>query len=178
MSDLSRRLATLTHQSARQYPGGITAIAEILKVEDGRALSTIYQDLSKNMRQTPDGKMREPALKVSDMIRIMELTGDLAPLYAILAHFSLSASSFANATPNAPTLEAEMLQDYPALVHFHKAATAYRDGNIMSEALIAAHEASVSEINQSLTSAIDEARTGVRSVGKTDSGRLLNNISF
>lgn len=148
MSEISQRIARLVHNAASSYPGGIAAIAPRL-MEDGRAERTVYQDLNPQPRKLGDGRMKAPCTKVDDMVRVMEITGSLEPLYALCSHFGC-VPTFLNAfEPDAPTVEEEMLQDYPAVVAFHEAIKAFRRGEVEFETVLARLEGALLDLRQS-----------------------------
>ena len=60
---------------------------------------------------------------------IMKASRDISALRLMASEFGCSLSC-ADDEPNAPTLEAEALQDYPPLVAFHEGCKLYRQGKI------------------------------------------------
>lgn len=60
--------------------------------------------------------------------------------------------------PDAPTVEAEMLQDYPALVEFHKACQEHIEGRIDLVTLDAKEDAAISDIRQTFAKAVEKAQ--------------------
>lgn len=149
MNDAERKVTELTQNALLRYPGGMRAAIRVMGLE--RAYSTIVGDLNPNSMQ---GR-----LKVDTLIKTMEITGDLSPLHFLNGHFGQSATSFLNDTPDAPTVEAEMLQDYPALVNYHNAVKDYTAGKTkdLTES-IEFLEAARRELNETLNKAIEERK--------------------
>lgn len=161
MSEVSQRIARIMHRQCCQYPGGIQSIARILSQEDGRAESTIYNDLSPNMKQRPNGEMKEPQPKVSDLIRVQELVGNLDALNALNAHFGMIAVSMGAIHPDMPTVETEMLQDVPSVVELHKAIDEYLAGKCGQEKVLAALDFATQDLRQTVVRAFeDEPKSG------------------
>lgn len=120
MEDPSRTVTRLISQACSQYPGGLRAVVNLIRQHDGdrpRSESTLYADFNPNPTST--GK-----LKVRDLMQAMEITGNHGVLRYMAAHFGYSLTSLTSVEPDAPTLEGEMLQDYPAVVAFHEAIQA------------------------------------------------------
>lgn len=165
MADISHRVAQLMHSAASQYPGGITALAPRL-MEDGRAERTVYQDLSPYPRKLGDGRMKPPSPKVADMVRVMEITGILEPLYALCAHFGLAPLSLNAIEPDAPTVEREMLQDVPSVVRLHEACDRLTTGEGTAEEVLAALDFASNDLRQTVIRAFEEVGLDVRSLAR------------
>ncbi len=159
MTDAERKTTSLTQAAAQGYPGGMTAVVRIITKDDAvagrkaRAASTLYGDFSPH--ESSNGR-----LKVGDMIRVMQITGDHEPLRFLAALFGYTISPLNPHEPDAPTLEAEALQDYPDVVALHRALCAYRDGQTTMEACLALLETATSNLRQTFSRAIkgDEVR--------------------
>ena len=160
MSEVSQRIARIMHRQCCQYPGGIQAIARILSQEDGRAESTIYNDLSPNMKQRPNGEMKEPQPKVSDLIRVQELVGNLDALNVLNAHFGMVAVSMSAIHPDMPTVETEMLQDVPSVVELHKAIDEFLAGKCGPEKVLAALDFATQDLRQTVVRAFENEPKG------------------
>lgn len=161
MNELSQRIAQLVHSAASRYPGGITAIAPRL-MEDGRAERTVYQDLSPRPRKLGDGRMKPPCPKVADLIRVMEITGNLEPLYALCAHFGLAPVSLNAMEPDAPTVEREMLQDVPSVVRLHEACDRLAEGKGGAAEVLAALDVASNDLRQTVLLVFEEAGLDAR----------------
>lgn len=174
MADILQRIAQLVHSAACRYPGGITAIAPRL-MEDGRAERTVYQDLSPHPRKLGDGRMKPPCPKVADMVRVMEITGNLEPLYALCAHFGMAPTSLNSIEPDAPTVEREMLQDVPSVVRLHEACDRLTAGEGTAEEVLGELDYATNDLRQTVIRTLEEAGLDVRAlalrVGKKATGR-------
>ena len=78
----------------------------------------------------------------------MEITGEYDALRYMAAYFGFSLSRLSSVEPDAPTVEAEMLQDYPALVAFHESVQAFRNGDIPYETVLAKMDGALTDIRQ------------------------------
>ena len=93
-----------------------------MRERHGLSESSVYADLNPNNGQS--------TLRVWELVRVMEATGEHGPLRELANWFGYSLASAADEEPDAPTLEAEALQDYPPLVAFHEGCKLYRQGKI------------------------------------------------
>lgn len=144
MEDPSRTVTRLISQACSQYPGGLRAVVNLIRQHDGdrpRSESTLYADFNPNPTST--GK-----LKVRDLMQAMEITGNHGALRYMAAHFGYSLTSLTSVEPDAPTLEGEMLQDYPAVVAFHEAIQAFRHGEVEYETVLARLEGALLDLRQ------------------------------
>ena len=112
MNKLLQAVAAKTYQLCRTYPGGIRAMFAGMRERHGLSESSVYADLNPNNGQS--------TLRVWELVRVMEATGEHGPLRELANWFGYSLASAADEEPDAPTLEAEALQDYPPLVAFHE----------------------------------------------------------
>ena len=137
MNKLLQAVAAKTYQLCRTYPGGIRAMFAGMRERHGLSESSVYADLNPNNGQS--------TLRVWELVRVMEATGEHGPLRELANWFGYSlaydtavhvfarceAAKFrADEEPDAPTLEAEALQDYPPLVAFHEGCKLYRQGKL------------------------------------------------
>lgn len=144
METPSQTVTRLMNQACAQYPGGLRAVFAAIREREGgaaRSESTFYADLNPNPTST--GR-----LKVRDLIACMEITANVEPLRFMAGHFGYSLIHLAGITPDAPTVEAEMLQDYPAVVAFHEAVQSFRRGEIHYETVLARLEAALLDLRQ------------------------------
>ena len=122
MNKLLQAVAAKTYQLCRTYPGGIRAMFAGMRERHGLSESSVYVDLNPNNGQS--------TLRVWELVRVMEATGEHGPLRELANWFGYSLASAADEEPDAPTLEGEALQDYPPLVAFHEGCKLYRQGKI------------------------------------------------
>ena len=122
MNKLLQAVAAKTYQLCRTYPGGIRAMFAGMRERHGLSESSVYADLNPNNGQS--------TLRVWELVRVMEATGEHGPLRELANWFGYSLASAADEEPDAPTLEAEALQDYPPLGAFHEGCKLYRQGKI------------------------------------------------
>ena len=122
MNKLLQAVAAKTYQLCRTYPGGIRAMFSGMRERHGLSESSVYADLNPNNGQS--------TLRVWELVRVMEATGEHGPLRELANWFGYSLASAADEEPDAPTLEGEALQDYPPLVAFHEGCKLYRQGKI------------------------------------------------
>lgn len=144
MEDPSLTVTRLVSQACSQYPGGIRAVVAAIREKDGdrpRSESTLYADFNPN--PTSNGK-----LKVRDLLHSMSITGDHEALRYIAGCYGYCLTRLTSIEPNAPTVEAEMLQDYPALVAFHEAIQAFRRGEVEYETVLARLEVAQLDLRQ------------------------------
>lgn len=144
METPSQTVTRMTNQACAQYPGGLRAVFAAIRQKEGNAArseSTFYADLNPN--PTSLGK-----LKVKDFMACMEITGNVDPLRFMAGYFGYSLINLACITPDAPSVEAEMLQDYPAVVAFHEAVQKFRHSEIPYETLLARLEAALLDLRQ------------------------------
>lgn len=161
MSEISQRIARLVHNAASSYPGGIAAIAPRL-MEDGRAERTVYQDLNPQPRKLGDGRMKAPCTKVDDMVRVMEITGSLEPLYALCTHFGTVPTSLNAIEPDAPSMEREMLQDVPSVVLLHEACDRLVEGTGSAEEVLGALDFATCDLRQTVSRTFEKAGLDAR----------------
>lgn len=149
MTDAERQITALVQTALLQYPGGMRAAFEAMDTE--RSYSTLAGDLNPNSVQ---GR-----LKVGTLIRIMELTGNKDALRYLCACFGGSFTPFGSEIPDAPTLEKEIIQDYPDVVALHRATQDFRDGKITLDKMLARLETACANLRQTAARAIqgDEA---------------------
>lgn len=158
MSDIARKVTELAQEAINRAPVGMRAFHAILAAEEkaenekGRAYSTLCADFSPH-------KSSNGNLKVSDWVRSMEYTGEYDSLRRLLAHFGMLPTPMYAVTPDAPTLDAEMLQDYPAMVGFHQAVQDFRAGTGAIEAVLSAYEGVVVELRQDIAKMIGQKST-------------------
>ncbi|WP_165071393.1 hypothetical protein [Desulfovibrio sp. ZJ200] len=144
MESPSQSVTRLTNQACAQYPGGLRAVFAAIREREGdaaRSESTFYADLNPN--PTSQGK-----LKVRDFMACMEITGNVEPLRYMASLFGYSLANLAGITPDAPTVEAEMLQDYPAVVAFHEAVQDFKRGAVKYETVLARLEGALLDLRQ------------------------------
>lgn len=135
-----------------QFEGGITAILDLFLAEDGdkpRSKATLYGDLNPN--STNLGR-----LKAKDMYRFMKIAHNFEPLRVMAAMCGFSLVSLSSVEPDAPTVEQEMLQDYPAVVAFHEAIQNFRSGNTDYETVLARLEGALLDLRQTAAKARQE----------------------
>lgn len=144
MTDAERQVTALTQNAAQQYPGGMRAVFAAMGTS--KSYSTLAGDLSPYSTQ---GR-----LKVGDWVRILELTGNLDSLRYVCAHFSGSFMPFSCDAPDLPTLNEEIIQDYPDVVALHTAARAMRQGRETPETVLALMEKACANLRQTVLRAI------------------------
>ncbi len=152
MESPSQSVTRLTNQACAQYPGGLRAVFAAIREREGdaaRSESTFYADLNPN--PTSQGK-----LKVRDFMACMEITGNVEPLRYMASLFGYSLTPLACVEPDAPTMEGEMLQDYPAVVAFHEAVKDYQSGKIEYETVLARLEGALLDLRQTAAMAKDK----------------------
>jgi len=150
MEDPSQTVTRLISQACSQYPGGLREVISVIRERDGerpRSESTLYADFNPNPTST--GK-----LKVRDFMQAMAITGDHGALRYMAAHFGYSLTSLSGIEPDAPSIEAEMLQDYPSLVWFHEAIQSYRKGEVRAEDVLARLDAAMVDLRQTAAMAL------------------------
>lgn len=144
MESASQTVTRLLNQACAQYPGGLRAVFVAIREREGdaaRSESTFYGDLNPN--PTSQGK-----LKVRDFMACMEITGNIEPLRFMAGYFGYSLTSLSTVEADAPTVEAEMLQDYPAVVAFHEAVQRFRRGEVPYETVLARLESALLDLRQ------------------------------
>jgi len=144
MENTSQTVTRLISQACAQYPGGLRAVFSILRERDGnthRSESALYGDFNPNPSSA--GK-----LKVKDLMDAMSITGDYKALHFMAAFFGYSLTALSTVEPDAPTIEAEMLQDYPAVVAFHEAVQDFRRGTVKYETVLARLEGALLDLRQ------------------------------
>lgn len=153
MDTPSRRVTRLISQACARHPGGLRAVFQAINVEQGgrKAESTFYADFNPN--ETSAGK-----LKVADLIDAMRITGDVEALRYLAGLFGYVLAALDAIEPDAPTLEAEMLSDYPSVVAFHKEVAEYGRGDGDPTTMLAALDLAVTDLRQTAAKAIKEKR--------------------
>ncbi len=144
MESASQTVTRLLNQACAQYPGGLRAVFTAIREKEGgsaRSESTFYADLNPN--PTSQGK-----LKVKDFVACMEITGNVDALRYMVSLFGYSLTSISCVEPDAPTVEAEMLQDYPAVVAFHESVQAFKRGEAEYETVLARLEGALLDLRQ------------------------------
>ncbi len=106
-------------KAARLYPGGIRGMAS----EMDMAPSSLGNILN------PYADRSVVKLGLEQALFIMKTSEDISALRIMASEFGCSLSS-ATDEPDAPTFEAEALQDYPPLVAFHEGCKLYRQGKL------------------------------------------------
>lgn len=147
-----QRICALLQQACSSYPGGMRAVRQAMADKKGvseRSESTFYA----NMNPNGAGK-----LKMEEFMGVMEVTGDLRALRCLAAFFGQSLVPLEAAEPDAPTVEAEMLQDYPAVVEFHAAAKRYQEGKETSVEVLTRLEAAVLDLRQTASMALEHGK--------------------
>lgn len=154
MDSPSQKVTRLISQACNQYPGGLRAVFAAIREQPEsaqRSESTFYADFNANASSNGN-------LKVRDFLSAMQITGDVSALRYIASLFGYTLTSFSSIEPDAPTVEAEMLQDYPALVDFHKSCQEHISGNMDIETLNAKEDAAISDIRQTFAMAVKSAK--------------------
>lgn len=148
MRDASLQITRLAGQACAQYPGGKRAVFRAIAAQaaEPKAESTFYAQFNGNASS-------DKALTLENLLWAMKLTGDLSPLRYMACLFGYSLVSLDSAEPDAPTVEAEMLQDYPALVALHEAVLAYGRGEISFETVLARMTVATNEIIETVAKA-------------------------
>lgn len=130
-------------KAARQYPGGIRGMAS----EMDMAPSSLGNILN------PYADRSTVKLGLEQSLFIMKASRDISALRLIASEFGCSLSC-ADDEPNAPTLEAEALQDYPPLVAFHEGCKRYRDGKLSGAELDKLKDEAFREIRETFVRAL------------------------
>lgn len=153
MDSPSQKVTRLMNQACVQYPGGLRAVFMTIQEMEGSRKSeqTFYADFNPNPSSNGN-------LKVRDFISAMQVTGDISALRYIASLFGYTLTSLSGVEPDAPTVEAEMLQDYPALVEFHKACQEHISGKLDIQTLDAKEDAAISDIRQTFAMAVKSAK--------------------
>ena len=147
-----QRICTLLQQACSAYPGGMRAVRQAMADKKGvseRSESTFYA----NMNPNGAGK-----LKMEEFMGVLEVTGDLRALRCLAAAFGQSLSSLDAVEPDAPTVEAEMLQDYPAVVEFHAAVKRYQEGKETSVEVLTKLDAALLDLLQTASMALEQGK--------------------
>lgn len=147
----SQKVTRLISQACAQYPGGLRAVFRQIQMIEGKKKSetSFYADFNAN--ETSNGN-----LKVRDFLNAMQVTGDYEALRYIAAMFGFSLTPISSIEPDAPTVEAEMLQDYPAVVAFHDAVKSFRSGSLEYETVLARLEGALLDLRQTAAMARQE----------------------
>lgn len=153
MDNPSQKVTRLISEACARYPnGGLRAVFQAIQEKGGkkRSESTFYADFNPN--ESSQGN-----LKIADFMAAMEITGEYEALRFMAAYFGFTLSRLSSVEPDAPTVEAEMLQDYPALVAFHDAIQSFRRGEIPYETVLAKMDGATSDIRQTAAMASKQA---------------------
>ena len=155
MKEQLQRITSLLAQACATYPGGKRGVFKAIEHEEGRGLSesSLYTALNANPT-APD------TLKVSQLVNVMRVTADVAPLRYLAAMFGYSIVSYEAEAPDAPTAEGEMLQDFPAVVRFHEVGLRYLEGKACAAELLQAQEMALAELRQTTAKVIEENSHG------------------
>lgn len=127
-------------KAARLYPGGIRGMAS----EMDMAPSSLGNILN------PYADRSVVKLGLEQALFIMKTSEDISALRIMASEFGCSLSS-ATDEPDAPTFEAEALQDYPPLVAFHEGCKRFRDGELSAAELDEFKDKAVREIRETFT---------------------------
>ena len=151
MSELTRQLTAQLQSACHCYPGGQRAVFQAMREKSGskRADSTLYGCFN------PNATSEDKALRLDDFILATEITGAHDALRRLAAHFGYSLASLAPCEPDAPTPEAEMVQDYAAVVAFHKGCESFLQDEIDKIELDALRLAALTEISQTFWKTVD-----------------------
>lgn len=143
MENPAQKVTRLISEACARYPGGLHEVFKVIQEKGGkkRSSSTSYADFNPN--PTSLG-----SLKIADFMQALEITGSHEALRYMAAYFGYSLIGLASVEPDAPTVEAEMLQDYPAVVAFHEAVKNYRAGEGDYETVLAKMEAVTTDLRQ------------------------------
>ena len=82
MNKLLQAVAAKTYQLCRTYPGGIRAMFAGMRERHGLSESSVYADLNPNNGQS--------TLRVWELVRVMEATGEHGPLRELANWFGYS----------------------------------------------------------------------------------------
>lgn len=153
MKEQLQKVTHLLSQACCSYPGGKRGVFRAIEHEEGRGLSesSFYAALNSNPT-APD------TLKVSQLVNVMRVTADVAPLRYLAAMFGYSIVPYEAEAPDAPTAEGEMLQDFPAVVRFHEVGQRYLDGKACAAELLQAQEMALAELRQTTAKVIEEGK--------------------
>ena len=92
MNKLLQAVAAKTYQLCRTYPGGIRAMFAGMREQHGLSESSVYADLNPNNGQS--------TLRVWELVRVMEATGEHGPLRELANWFGYSLASAADEEPD------------------------------------------------------------------------------
>lgn len=151
MDTPSQKVIRLISEACVRYPnGGLRAVFQAIQEKGGkkRSESTFYADFNPN--ESSQGN-----LKVADFMAAMEITGEYEALRYMAAYFGFSLIRLSSVEPDAPTVEAEMLQDYPRLVDFHKGCQEFLKGRIDRFQLDVLKDALITDIRETFIKATD-----------------------
>ena len=151
MNEKLLKIPALLSQACAAYPGGKRGVFRAIESAEGRTLSesTFYAALNSN----PTGP---DALKVSQLVSVMRVTADISALRYLAAMFGQAVVPLDAGKPDAPTVEGEMLQDYPAVVRFHEVARRYQAREVGAAELLQAQEMALAELRQTTAKVIEE----------------------
>lgn len=150
MRDASLQITRLLSQACAQYPGGKRAVFRAISAQtnEPKAESTFYAQFNGN-------ESSEKPLTLENLLWAMKVTGDYSALLYMASLFGFSLMSLDALEPDAPSMEAEMLQDYPRLVDFHRGCEAHKKGEITKFQLDALKDAVIADIRQTFCKATD-----------------------
>ena len=153
MREQLQRITSLLAQACATYPGGKRGVFKAIEHEAGRGLSesSLYTALNANPT-APD------TLKVSQLVNVMRVTADVAPLRYLAAMFGQALVPYEGEEPDAPTAEGEMLQDFPAVVNFHDVGQRLIKGKAALTDFLQAQELALAELRQTTAKVIREAK--------------------
>ena len=153
MNEHLQRITALLAQACATYPGGKRGVFKAIEASEGKTLSesSFYAALNSNPT-APD------TLKVSQLVSGMRVTADISPLRYLAAMFGHALMSIEADEPDAPTVEAEMLQDFPALVSFHEIGQSLLRGEATIVDFLQAQELALAEVRQTTAKVIERLR--------------------
>lgn len=153
MNEHLQRITALLAQACATYPGGKRGVFNAIKASEGKSLSesSFYAALNSNPT-APD------TLKVSQFISITRVTGVNDGVRYFAAMLGQTLMSLEADEPDAPTAEGEMLQDFPALVHFHEVGQRLINGESTLTEFLQAQELALAELRQTTAKVIKEAK--------------------
>lgn len=143
MDTPSQKVTRLISEACARYPGGMRAVFQAIQQKGGRKRSEsgFYADFNANAASSGN-------LKMADFMAALEVTGEYDALRYLAAYFGFALTHLESVEPDAPTVEAEMLQDYPAVVAFHEAIRAFGGGSIEYETVLARLEGAIMDLRQ------------------------------
>lgn len=153
MNEHLQRITALLAQACATYPGGKRGVFKAIEASEGKTLSesSFYAALNSNPT-APD------TLKVSQFISITRVTGVNDGVRYFAAMLGQSLMSIEADEPDAPTVEGEMLQDFPALVHFHDVGQKLLRGEATIIDFLQAQELALAEVRQTTAKVIERLK--------------------